>query len=57
MSYEIECIGTNAGWKYRVTLWNGKARYNGDRYYMRHQDAERAARSTGAVPKSVKELA
>jgi hypothetical protein len=51
MTYTIECIGTNAGWRYRVTLWCGRVAYQGQRNYERHQDAERAAKATGAQPK------
>jgi hypothetical protein len=51
MKYTIDCIGTNDGWKYRVTLWCGLVRYNGQRTYERHQDAVRAAKSTGAIAK------
>jgi hypothetical protein len=51
MTYTIDCIGTNRGWRYRVTLWQGRAVYYGQRNYERHQDAERAAKATGATPK------
>jgi hypothetical protein len=51
MTYTIDCIGTNAGWRYRVTLWCGRVAYNGGRTYERHQDAERAAKATGATEK------
>jgi len=50
MNYEIACILTNRGWRYRVTLLCGKMAYNGNRDYARYQDAERAAKRTGAVP-------
>lgn len=48
MHYTIECVGTNAGWRYAVTLWVGRVRYDGTRYYKRHEDAQRAANATGA---------
>jgi len=51
MKYTIDCIGTNRGWRYRVTLWCGSVTYNGQRSYERHQDAERAAKATGATAK------
>ena len=51
LKYTIDCIGTNRGWRYRVTLWCGRVAYNGQRDYERHQDAERAARATGATAK------
>ena len=50
MKYTIDCIGTNAGWRYRVTLWCGRVAYVGNRTYERMQDAERAAKATGAAP-------
>lgn len=49
MTYTIDCINSNAGYKYRVTLWCGRVAYIGQRYYARHQDAERAAKATGAT--------
>ena len=51
MKYTIACIGCNNGWRYRVTLWCGRVSYEGQRTYERHQDAERAAKATGAEPK------
>jgi len=48
MNYTIECISTNAGWRYRVTLWCGRVAYTGQRTYERQQDARRAAEATGA---------
>lgn len=47
VAYEIGCIGTNAGWKYRITIWNGRAAYQGQRFYMNHKDAKRAAEAMG----------
>jgi hypothetical protein len=49
MTYTIDCIGTARGWRYRVTLWCGRAAYHGQRDYERYQDAERAAKATGAT--------
>jgi len=49
LKYTIDCIGTGRGWRYRVTLWCGRVAYNGQRDYERHQDAERAAKATGAT--------
>jgi len=51
LKYTIECIGTEQGWRYRVTLLCGKVEYYGQRYYERYQDAERAAKATGATDK------
>ena len=52
MTYTIDCIGTNRGWRYRVALWQGRAvLYYCEREYKRHQDAVRAAKATGATPK------
>ena len=51
LKYTIGCISTNGGPRYRVTLWCGKVAYFGQRYYERHQDAERAAKATGASDK------
>lgn len=50
MKYTIDCVGTNAGFRYRVTLWCGRVAYVGNRTYERLQDAERAAKATGAAP-------
>ena len=52
MKYTIQCVGTNAGWQYRVTLWSGRVAYIGQRTYERHQDAERAAKATGATDRA-----
>lgn len=49
MEYTIDCVGTNAGFRYRVTLWCGRVCYHGQRSYARHQDAEKAAKATGAT--------
>lgn len=50
----IDCIGTNAGWKYRVTIWCGKVAYIGQRTYVRYQDAHNAATRSGATVKEPK---
>lgn len=55
MTYTIECIGTNRGWQYRVTLWVGRVAYRGERTYARHQDAEKAAKASGASPRPERE--
>ena len=49
MDYSINCVGTSRGWRYRVVLWCGRVAYVGQRDYARHQDAERAAKATGAT--------
>jgi len=54
MRFTIECIGTNRGWRYRVTLWVGRVAYRGERDYERHQDAEKAAKASGATSKDDK---
>jgi regulator of RNase E activity RraA len=51
MKCTIACVGTSLGFRYRVTLWNGRVAYNGQRDYARYQDAERAAKATGATAK------
>lgn len=51
LTYDINCVGTNAGWRYRVTIWCGRVAYQGQRTYERHQDAERAAKAAGAIAK------
>jgi hypothetical protein len=43
--YEIECIATNSGWMYRVTLLWGQNEYVGKKFYKRFGDAERAAKA------------
>ena len=45
MDYTIDLIETNNGKKYRVTLWNGKVSYVGNRFYATVTDASKAARS------------
>lgn len=50
----IDCIGTDVGWKYRVTLWCGKVAYIGQRTYERYQDAQNAATRSGATVKEPK---
>jgi hypothetical protein len=55
MKFTIECLGTERGWRYRVTLWCGRLKYVGESDYARHEDATRAARATGAVPKEEEE--
>ena len=57
MTYSIDCIGCDNGWRYRVTLWCGRVAYVGNRTYERHQDAERAAKATGAHHKETKDFA
>lgn len=52
LTYTIDCVGTNAGWRYRVTMWCGRVAYIGQRTYKRHQDAERAAKATGAAERA-----
>ena len=51
MTYTIDCVLTNRGPRYRITLWNGRAAYVGSRNYARFQDAECAAKSTGVAEK------
>lgn len=51
MTYTIRCYGTGRGWRWRVTLWHGRVAYDGNRDYARYQDAERAAKATGATPR------
>lgn len=51
MKYVIECISTDEGWRYRVTLWRGRTAYTGRQTYALFQSAERAAKATGATPK------
>lgn len=51
MTYSIQCVGTNAGWRYRVTLWVGRVAYVGQRTYERHGDAMKAAKASGATEK------
>jgi hypothetical protein len=48
MKATIDCVGTNAGWRYRVTLWVGRVAYIGQRTYEREADAMRAAKASGA---------
>ncbi len=52
MEYTIDYIVTNRGWRYRVTLWRGRVAYHGQRDYERYQDAERAAKATGATERN-----
>lgn len=52
MKYTIDCIGTDEGWRYRVTLWCGRVCYNGKSTYERYKDAERSAKATGATAKN-----
>lgn len=52
MKYTIDCVGINRGWRYRVTLWCGRVAYKGQHDYARKQDAERAAKATGATEKT-----
>lgn len=51
MEYTIACVMTCLGWRYRVTIWNGRVAFCGQRDYARYQDAERAAKATGACAK------
>ena len=52
MKYTIQRVGTSTGWQYRVTIWSGRVAYIGQRTYKRHQDAERAAKATGATDRA-----
>ena len=51
MKYTLRCIITGRGERWRVTLWCGRVAYEGLRDYARRQDAEKAAKATGATPK------
>lgn len=51
MKFTVDCVGTDDGWRWRVTLWQGDTPYVGKRDYKRHHNALRAAKATGASQK------
>lgn len=48
MTYTLQCVGTDTGWRWRVTLRVKQTCYPGSRTYATYRSAERAAKATGA---------